>query len=193
MSTPAMEADGVLVPDGVEPIAGYRAWLLDGPDRMPGCLSSFNGTIWGAPVVRAYCRARRSASSVAQHLAPSAGCSCGLYALKPEPEALRFLELELGPGVVVGSVRLWGKVIEGAHGYRAEFARVATLVPLTQRDAVACREAADRCGATYRGYLVGITAPGAPYSYLVQTQWAELWRRLDLLPPVPQHPDLESP
>jgi hypothetical protein len=50
------------------------------------------------------------------HRAPSLGCTCGVHATR-EPELLRRAR---GP-VVVGTVALWGTIVEHALGYRARF------------------------------------------------------------------------
>ncbi len=52
------------------------------------------------------------------HPAPADDCNCGIHIAKSIPLALQYL---MG-GVVFGRVALWGKVIEGEHGYRGEFA-----------------------------------------------------------------------
>jgi hypothetical protein len=56
--------------------------------------------------------------------------SCGFYALLDPAEVLR----EYGSGgrfngrpIVLGRVALWGRVIEGVHGYRGEVARPLSL------------------------------------------------------------------
>jgi hypothetical protein len=49
--------------------------------------------------------------------APVAGCTCGIWALKEPPS-----------GGIVGEVALWGRVIEHALGYRAEYAYPIRLI-----------------------------------------------------------------
>lgn len=58
------------------------------------------------------------------HDAPEAACSCGLYARDTE-QATR--SDGLGYGVVLGKVSLWGKVIPGDRGYRAQFGYPAEI------------------------------------------------------------------
>ncbi len=51
------------------------------------------------------------------HRAPARGCSCGLYAVK-DPLSLR----EARDPAVLGSVDLWGRIVEHERGFRGEFA-----------------------------------------------------------------------
>lgn len=82
-------------------------------------------------------RCRRSS-----HPAPSAGCSCGIYAHRSREAALQQARRS-GPGSIVGEVELWGRVVEHEHGFRAERALpIALLVPLTN-DAGEARAATD--------------------------------------------------
>ncbi len=55
------------------------------------------------------------------HESPAAGCTCGLYASR-DLDRLRGHLLFGLRRMVVGEVSLWGKVIPGQHGYRAEYA-----------------------------------------------------------------------
>lgn len=115
------------VPDYIEPIVGWRYWRL-GPR---GRLASLHGEEWvpGRPKVAACPFARYDPSDkrvqlVAgytrrAHDAPREGCICGLYAAR-DLKRLRG-QMLFGHGLlVVGEVSLWGKVIPGLHGYRAE-------------------------------------------------------------------------
>ena len=58
------------------------------------------------------------------HRAPNIDCTCGVHATR-EPELLRRAR---GP-TVVGSVALWGTIVEHAHGYRARFGVSGAAVP----------------------------------------------------------------
>ena len=55
------------------------------------------------------------------HRTPGEGCTCGIYAARNLRHLRGQLLLGLTP-MVVGEVAMWGKVIPGQHGYRAEFA-----------------------------------------------------------------------
>lgn len=77
------------------------------------------------------------------HRAPAKGCICGIYALSEMP----------GPGqtrpwpktAILGRVDLWGKIVEGELGYRAEFAQAVSLIarPRSKRAMMLIRIAAD--------------------------------------------------
>jgi hypothetical protein len=110
------------IPDYISPIVGYRVWNWD-------CkrLWSLNGRFWlpGRALAAGCCVALRT-----DHKPPADGCSCGVYAAKSyqhlqEIYPSGFVE---GFAVVQGEVCLWGKVVEHALGYRAQFAYPKSLV-----------------------------------------------------------------
>ena len=69
------------------------------------------------------------------HRAPVEDCTCGLYAVE-EPDLLRAAR----DPAVIGTVDLWGRVLEHERGYRAEFA-------YPQRLALICAQCFWRRGA----------------------------------------------
>ena len=57
------------------------------------------------------------------HAAPSLECACGIYAARRPEDALVYLtgrDEASVVGRVLGRVALWGLVVEGEHGWRAE-------------------------------------------------------------------------
>jgi hypothetical protein len=103
-----------IIPDSIEPIVGRRCWglaqLLDGALLL--CSSA--ETIWPAEQpLEAECSKR--------HSAPAKRCSCGIYALA-ESEPWPYYSFEGSRYPVWGEVLLWGVVIEGDKGYRAQYA-----------------------------------------------------------------------
>ena len=96
-------------PDIAGAIIGWRAWR---PGPSGSLLSLSRNEAW--PVDR--CLVARCGH--AKHEAPASGCTCGIYAFRSP--------LDTPPGLLVGQVKLWGRVIEHEHGYRAEFARPLT-------------------------------------------------------------------
>lgn len=82
--------------------------------------------VWtpGEPFV-ATCRAGGA------HRSPELGCSCGVYALRGRTGLERYLVGRDDSTVVcrlVGEVELWGLVLEGDAGWRAELAYPRRLV-----------------------------------------------------------------
>jgi hypothetical protein len=109
---------GFAVPDSIEPVTGWRAWALaQTPDGRPELRPIiYAGERWpaGEPA-RAECPPHASSG----HRAPEADCSCGLYAV----DGLDRLPAVTGRDVtVIGSVSMWGTLIEHESGLRAELA-----------------------------------------------------------------------
>lgn len=144
-----------MIPDGIEPIVAWRYWTLE----QGFWLSALNHREHGAWVPnephKACCAANVHEYRVAftgavkatfqaanvppppddyveirHEFAPSEGCSCGIYA------AASLSELRTIVGAasvdVVGEVYLWGKVIKGERGYRAEYAYPKSLFLLDE-------------------------------------------------------------
>jgi hypothetical protein len=102
----------VIVPDYCEPITGHRAWVAS----QSGVLYSLNGHPWPQfEAFRARCEPLRHFFVTRDGMdAPAVKCTCGIYAYKAPFDCSLFC--------VWGEVKLWGRVIEHAKGYRAEFA-----------------------------------------------------------------------
>jgi hypothetical protein len=130
--------ESVRAPDAIEPIVAYRVWLVDPSGRLTSPVKDGPWPSSGWKLARCL---------VASHDAPFEGCTCGLYALKDQdafsglywvlayvPSAV-MIRADAGtakvqrPGMVAGKVQLAGKVIEHDHGYRAERARLAEVLP----------------------------------------------------------------
>jgi hypothetical protein len=131
------------IPDGIDPIVGYRAWYYEIGQRGarlhplvqrgsggPTGFGDWDGASWSW--VTATC----SRPAASWHVAPEEDCTCGFYAMSTLPPVVSgcgFRTAEIGPGstsgVVMGRVELAGKVIEHEWGYRAERARIAELIP----------------------------------------------------------------
>lgn len=109
-------ADVPAVPDAIEPVIGWRAWALattptGEPELRP---IIYSGEAWPArEVARATCPPHARSG----HRAPEADCACGLYAV----DGLDRLPAVTGRDVTaIGSVALWGTMIEHDSGFRAE-------------------------------------------------------------------------
>jgi hypothetical protein len=137
------------VPDAIEPAIGYRVWLVK--DKR---LYSFahSHIMWepGKPF---------EAICLREHDVPSVGCSCGTYA------AATFNRLfDMGytrsNGVfavsedkitIAGQVNLWGGIIPGQLGWRAQFAYPRKLLVPYSRWKIAKAIAAEY-GVPYQLY-----------------------------------------
>lgn len=112
-----------------EPVEGWRIWNLSASLTKPSLLPAGSGVDAWPPrgAVEARC-GRPSLLSVGRgsHRAPALDCRCGIYAGRslaafgrPRPA--------WPPPAVVGTVSLWGTVIEHERGWRAQFAYPSRL------------------------------------------------------------------
>lgn len=123
---------GFAVPDAIEPIVAWRFWRVGSGDRLLRSLTGRHQRWEPGRALEARCRFDDvdrsewryqvvSGFSPDPHPAPAEGCTCGLYAAR-SLEHLRAQPLFGLSRTVVGQVSLWGKVIPGQHGFRAQFA-----------------------------------------------------------------------
>lgn len=97
-----------------EPLTGWRVWKLRiEPSGSLVLAPAVYGTEGWSPRSAAAAACRRH-----RHDAPVERCRCGLHALR-EVRGLRRLRWT---GTVVGTVSLWGRVVEHARGYRSQYA-----------------------------------------------------------------------
>jgi hypothetical protein len=126
----------VIVPDYVRPSTGWRVWLVVREYGELRLASVMYPTLW---IPRreeiAVCRPAQpgdahgpaAAPPREPHLSPDLRCGCGIYAAKSVEHAASYFD---GVGTageeamfrVIGLVSLWGRVIEGEHGFRASHA-----------------------------------------------------------------------
>jgi len=111
--------EGFSVPDAIEPLIGWRAWALartvEGQLELRPII--YSGETWPPhEVVPAKCPPHGGREG---HAPPQPECTCGFYAV----DGLDRLPTVMGRDVtVIGSVALWGRLIEHESGTRAEFA-----------------------------------------------------------------------
>ena len=131
------------IPDGIEPIAGFRMWLYtlhrSRPQLHPiRSLGNASGPSPWDSAESGWVVASCAASPVDPEHVPGRSCTCGFYATKHLPPFLKSIFLvELPPredgvelGWIFGRVELAGKIIEHEFGYRAQRARIVELNPL---------------------------------------------------------------
>lgn len=98
-----------------DPVVAWRTWTLAGSrDGTEARLLPLFGDRRPWPVRRP---ARASCSRRGRHRIPSLECSCGLYAT----HGLDALRHSRDPAVL-GTVAMWGRIVEHTAGYRAELA-----------------------------------------------------------------------
>jgi hypothetical protein len=124
----AVELDEFRTPDVIGTMLGWRAWKVPlKPDHLGQVILksvTHGDTIWTPrQVMGAVCN--KAAAKKEGHI-PGETCSCGLYAAKTLPHLQsmgyhRYDPERAGCWRVAGEVELWGKVIEGTQGWRAEF------------------------------------------------------------------------
>jgi len=126
------------IPDGATPVIAYRWWdtRADGAIRSLRSLGDWVVGEW----FHAYCQCGPGMwqpNYVPPHPAPAEGCFCGVYAYKTAvrvSESLEGMKYEtsrnLGFKSATGVVELAGKVIEHELGYRAERARIVSILPV---------------------------------------------------------------
>jgi len=125
--------NGFAIPDAIEPVIGWRYWRVDKKERLLHSLSGAKGYLWQphtrfeatCPVIKRTGIDVRyrfiSGMRVEMHDSPGEMCRCGIYAARN----LTHLRRQILTGLalnVVGEVSLWGKLIPGSKGYRAQYA-----------------------------------------------------------------------
>jgi hypothetical protein len=139
------------VPDGIEPMVGYRMWTYALGGRLAQLhslrsMSSFffhqlGKSDWDPPVRSDWDGAASAwvfaSCELHGHVAPDEDCTCGFYAVNctrllapPIHTSVSGLHQGIEFGTVLGRVELAGKIIEHEYGYRAERARIAELIPI---------------------------------------------------------------
>jgi hypothetical protein len=112
------------------PVDGWRIWNLSDDPSRPRLLPAGSGgrVVWEPGRAE---EARCSASALLTrtlhpHVAPDPDCTCGIYAGRSLNEFER-PRPAWPPPCVVGTVSLWGTVIEHERGWRAQYAYPARL------------------------------------------------------------------
>lgn len=101
------------------PLVGWRFWKI-GWSGGRILLRSFTLKKWpGEEVFWPLGEALRAQCYHFAHEAPNPTCTCGIYATRTVEN---LLEYGFTHGDIIGQVSLWGKIVEHAWGYRAEFA-----------------------------------------------------------------------
>ena len=117
------------LPDSIEPILAVRAWNIykDSDSYFLSSCFQYN-IIWPKQSkLSALCLSEDPwLNSGIKHDAPITDCDCGIYALKKAPDEHELIPWE--DNSIIGLAFIWGKVIEGTKGYRAQFSKPAALL-----------------------------------------------------------------
>lgn len=106
---------------------GWRVWTLKPDiDRYPELqLNSFNNSIWQPnEEFEAKCGMQEQDTILThrQHAIPGFQCSCGVYACTDPREVEHLFNRRDNNIACIGTVNLWGRVVECEKGFRAQYA-----------------------------------------------------------------------
>jgi hypothetical protein len=122
-------------PDRIGVEEGWRVWRVGSDEGRPRLLSQAmqRHVWWPHERARAVCYPNNSLPWPVEappeqlppaHRPPVKGCNCGFYAL----DSFQGIMQIWSSSFVLGRVQLWGKIIRGERGLRAEFAYPAELI-----------------------------------------------------------------
>jgi hypothetical protein len=157
-------------PDFAEPLVGWRLWLVVADGGYLWLESVLYATRWSARrALAAVCVTHRrcilcdraKAEASVSHHAPAEDCECGIYAAMRPDTLAPYLDSTY-PGRtaverVLGRVRLWGKVIECEHGWRAEHAYPERIYVPTRLNPTQAVDKAQAIAAGLRDYGVPVS------------------------------------
>ncbi len=129
-------------PDYVEPIVGWRVWLVVTEGKGFRLRSVVYDALW-SPRNELVARCLQHTFRLpwrkgSKHVPPAGGCGCGIYAAREPEDVASYLEGRssadtLSVHRVIGTVSLWGGVVECTRGWRASRAYPKTIyVPTTR-------------------------------------------------------------
>ena len=101
-------------PDYTHYLTGYRAWRVLGSKRLWSLGQSFS---W--PAMKPF---EASCCEVKDHECPNLICGCGIWAFREIEVLVDALEDYDEEKTIIGTVALWGNVVETEKGWRAQFA-----------------------------------------------------------------------
>ncbi|MGZ5295434.1 MAG: hypothetical protein ACXWEG_04950 [Actinomycetota bacterium] len=112
-----------------EPIEGWRVWNLSEGGPGPRLLPAGSGVDSWQPRLAAEARCGAPVillAGIGRHTAPDIRCRCGVYASR-SLDAFERPRPAWPPAPVVGTVSLWGTVVEHEGGWRGRFAYPSRL------------------------------------------------------------------
>lgn len=101
------------MPDYTHTLTGWRGWIVQN-----GVLKALGMSgVWTPKKITA-----AECLNKANHACPSSACSCGYWSFKTLENLTEVLSGYTNSVQVIGSVEVWGKVIDCEKGFRSEFA-----------------------------------------------------------------------
>jgi len=157
-------------PDFVDPVIGWRVWRVVRCKGRFYLASAFNNIVWvPGSSLDARCL---SFVRVARHRSPDVACHCGVYASTRDALDWQLLGRRARTPLVVGTVSLWGPVVEAERGWRAGHAYPEQIFVPTVGDDVKDREL--RVAASLLEY-------GVPVRNVLVRRVASLMPAIDVL------------
>lgn len=139
-----MSYDLFEVPDGIEPLIGFRGWAVKG-ERLTSCYREVEWPIAGP--LSSECimptalitndRGIELPFPPKHWVSPQMHCTCGIYALNEFPHDWEMREGKnarvvkpwpQNSNAVVGMIQGWGKIVVGTKGFRAQYAKPIALI-----------------------------------------------------------------
>lgn len=119
-------------PDYVEPVVGWRVWRVVRRRDAYLLASPLINVVWPSHgALEARCH--QWIGGRHDEPVPNVRCTCGIYATKLQNLPESVLTQRLLRPLVVGPVYLWGRIVEGENGWRAERAYPKALyVPFVE-------------------------------------------------------------
>ena len=112
-----------------EPIEGWRAWNLSGTEGRPLLEPAGSGSGAWQPRSAMIARCRVPALltvGVGRHDAPDPRCTCGIYAGR-SVDVFGRMRPAWPPPPVIGTLAMWGRIVEHERGWRARYAYPSRL------------------------------------------------------------------
>lgn len=149
----------------MEPFLGWRGWQWNSDTKR---LCSLNGIEWiPGEELHAYCT--HTHGSQGDHKAPDPDCNCGIFSMKNVLDLHRHVGRGNDRTLVIGTIKVWGDVIVGTHGFRGEYAMIDALyVPCSdaeQQKAELMKFMYDIEGIKTPGYLRSVMADDIEKTY----------------------------
>jgi hypothetical protein len=115
------------IPDYFSPLVGWRVWNVKNGRELRSIGSQ--STFWRpGEVLHATCTSNHTTRDHIAAPPPNRFCSCGSHSYSSMEYLLRWEQSSVHPGMCIGQILMWGRVIEHSFGYRAEYAQLKAAI-----------------------------------------------------------------